>query len=132
MSTTPLFTVPVIIAYLSKTYQASKSYSTLILTRVALKWLHSFTPTNADKCPLDSPTCLRIIESAKRQKPKIIKKVSVSEDMIKAIIDKYASSSANLFERSQVTFNRCKNCWDTCTKLLDLPPPPFTMLINYH
>ena len=40
----PLFPVSVIVAYLYKVYNNSKSYATLVLTHAALKWFHSFGP----------------------------------------------------------------------------------------
>ena len=92
----PPFSVSVVIAYLYKVYVSSKSYAALVLTHAALKWFHSFIPGTISN-PLDSAICHNLLEAAKRSKPVISKKESISADIIKKIIDNYASQpSANL------------------------------------
>jgi len=95
IKTVPPFSVAVVLAYLSKVYGGSKSYSSLVLTHSALKWFHSFLPDIVDN-PLDSPVCVNLLESAKRCKAPVKKKSPVSADMIKEIVGKYGSPSANL------------------------------------
>ena len=91
----PPFTVALVIAYLSKVYGKSKSYSSLVLTHSALKWFHSFLPDMVAN-PFDSPICHNLLEAAKRCKAPIEKKSPVTPVMIKEIIDQYGSPSANL------------------------------------
>ncbi|CAB4030460.1 Hypothetical predicted protein, partial [Paramuricea clavata] len=57
------------VAYMSKVYNQSQSYSSLVLIHSALKWYHSFLPL-VHQNPFDN--------------------------MIKAIVDKYATSAASL------------------------------------
>ena len=56
------------------------------MTHAALKWFHSFGLSNGAN-PL---------EAAKRDKPVSVKKAPISAEIIKSIIDKFASPSANL------------------------------------
>jgi len=65
------------------------------MTHAALKWFHSFSLSNGAN-PLDSPICHNLLEAARRDKPVSVKKAPVSVEIIKSIIDKFASPSANL------------------------------------
>lgn len=91
----PPLSVALAVAYMSKVYNQSKSYSSLVLTHGALKWYHSFLPFFHQN-PFDSKILSTFLESAKRVKPTVNRKVPVSTDMIKAIVDKYATPTANL------------------------------------
>ena len=95
MQTSPPFTVPLALTYMSKVYQDSHSYANLLAVVSALKWLHSFLPQLYEN-PFDSPICKNFLEAAKRCKAPIKRKVPITPDMIKAIIDKYAGPSASL------------------------------------
>jgi len=64
------------------------------MTHGALKWFHSFSLSNGAN-PLDSPICHNLLEAARRDKPVSVKKVHVSAEIIKSIIDKFAGPSAN-------------------------------------
>lgn len=83
------------LAYLSKVYSDSCSYSTLALTHASLKWFHSLFPDLSSN-PLDSPVCKNLLDSARRSKGPIEKKRPVTSQMIKEIILKYAAPSAHL------------------------------------
>ena len=63
----------------------------LILARGTDVVLFVHRDQRRQKLIAQSNICLSFVESAKRRKPKIIKKAPVSEDMIKAIIDKIRS-----------------------------------------
>ena len=91
----PPFSVALAVAYMSKVYNQSKSYSSLVLIHSALKWYHSFLPL-VHQNPFDSKILSNFLESAKRCKPPINRKVPISPDMIQAIVDKYATSAASL------------------------------------
>jgi hypothetical protein len=84
----PPFSVALAVAYMFKVYNQSKSYSSLVLIHSALKWYHSFLPFFHQN-PFDSKILSNFLESAKRCKPTINRKVPISTDMIKAIDDKY-------------------------------------------
>ena len=94
----PPFSVALAVAYMSKVYNQSKSYSSLVLIHSALKWYHSFLPL-VHQNPFDSKILSNFLESAKRCKPPINRKVPISPDMIQAIVDKYATSAASLIKR---------------------------------
>ena len=72
---------------MSKVYQDSHSYANLLVIVSALKWLHSFLP-QLYKNPFDSPICKNFLEAAKHCKAPIKRKVPITPEMIKAIIDK--------------------------------------------
>lgn len=95
VSSSPPLNVPVVLAYLSKVYRETNSYSMLVLSHAALKWFHSFVPDFCNN-PLESPVCRNLIESAKRSKPPIQKKHPLTVGMIRQIIDKCAGPLANL------------------------------------
>ena len=97
MDASPPLSVALGVAYLSKVYNDSKSYSTLVLTHAALKWYHSFLPCSHDN-PFSSSICSNLLESAKRDKPPINRKNPVSAEMIKTIVDNYAKADANLMQ----------------------------------
>jgi hypothetical protein len=80
---------------MSKVYNHSKSYFSLVLIHSALKWYHSFLPF-VHQNPFDSKILSNFLESEKRYKPTINRKVPVSPDTIKAIVNKYATSAASL------------------------------------
>ena len=80
---------------MSKVYNQSQSYFSLVLIHSALKWYHSFLPF-VHQNPFDSKILSNFLESEKRYKPTINRKVPVSPDMIKAIVNKYATSAASL------------------------------------
>ena len=89
------FPVSLAVAYLHKVYKSSNSYAALVVADAALKWFHFFIPSNGSN-PLDSSICHNLLEAAKRCKPVTVKKAPISADIIRSIIDKYASPSANL------------------------------------
>ena len=66
-----------------------------MVAHAALKWFHFFIPSNGSN-PLDSSICHNLLEAAKRCKPVTVKKAPISADIIRSIIDKYASPTANL------------------------------------
>ena len=64
-------------------------------SRIA-SWLHSFIPDNVQN-PLDASICRNFLEAAKRSKTRpIVKKLPVSPDVIRKIVNKFASPNANL------------------------------------
>lgn len=66
------------------------------MVHAALKWFHSFVPINGPN-PLDDACAKNVIESAKRRKGNpILKKEPISTELIKKIIDKFASEGASL------------------------------------
>lgn len=83
--------IPAVLAcgYLVNVYDQSKSYSSVVLVHAALKWFHSFAPTVIPN-PLDTQLCHSIIEAAKRAKKPVCKKLPVTPEMIRKILDKYA------------------------------------------
>ncbi len=91
----PPFSSALLLAYLSKVLKDSQSYSSLVLSYSALKWLHSLLPDNGVN-PLDSSACHQLLESAKRSKNPIKKKKPLTADMLKEIIDKHGHPLANL------------------------------------
>ena len=61
----------------------------------ALKWIHGFIPVQFN--PLDFTICKNLVETEKRSPhPPVVKKEPVDLDMIKPIINSYASSDSNL------------------------------------
>ena len=73
-----------------------KSYSVLVMVHAALKWFHSFVPINGPN-PLDDACAKDVMESARRRKSNpILKKETISTELIKKIIDKFASEGASL------------------------------------
>ena len=91
----PPFTVALEVTYMSKVYIDYHSHNNLLLVVSALKWLYSLLPELHDN-PFNSPICKNRLESAKLWKPPIKRKLSVTPDMIKAIINKYTGLSASL------------------------------------
>ena len=80
--------------YLSKFSKQTESSASVILAYSALKWLHTLFPENN---PLENDLCRNIVESAKRSKSKpVTKKTPITADIIKQIIDKYATPGSNL------------------------------------
>ena len=90
----PPFSSALLLAYLSKSLKSSQSFSSLSLSYSALTWFHSLLPDN-NLNPLDCSACHQLIKSAKRSKNPIKKKRPLTADMIKEIIDKHGSPSAN-------------------------------------
>ena len=80
---------------MSKVYQDFHSYANLLVVVSVLKWLHSFLPQLYENS-FDSPICKNFLEAAKRCKAPTKRKVPITPEMIKAIIDKYAGLSASL------------------------------------
>ena len=75
--------------YLSEFSKQTESSASVILAYSALKWLHTLFPENN---PLENDLCRNIVESAKRSKSKpVTKKTPITADIIKQIIDKYAT-----------------------------------------
>ena len=73
-----------------------KSHSVLVMVHAALKWFHSFVPINGPN-PLDDECAKNVIESAKRREGNpILKKDPISTELIKKIINKFASEGASL------------------------------------
>ena len=61
----------------------------------ALKWIHGCLPVQFN--PLDFTICKNLVETEKRSPhPPVVKKEPVDLDMIKSIINNYASSDCNL------------------------------------
>ena len=73
----------------------SHLHGNFLLIVSALKWLHSLPPEVHDN-PFDSSICKNRLESANLWTPPIRRKLSITPNMIKAIIDKYAGLSASL------------------------------------
>ena len=65
------------------------------MTRAALKWFHLFGLSNGTN-PLDISICHNLLEAAWRDKPVSVKKAPITAEIIKGIIDMFASPSANL------------------------------------
>lgn len=66
------------------------------MVHAALKWFHSFVPINGPN-PLDDECAKNVIESAKRREGNLIlKKDPISKELIKKIINKFASEGASL------------------------------------
>ena len=73
-----------------------KSYSLLVMVHAALKWFHSFVPINGQN-PLDDACAKNVIEAAKRRNGNpILKKEPIGTELIKKIIDKFASEGVSL------------------------------------
>ena len=69
----PPFSASLVLAYLSKVYLRSSSYSSVVLAHAALKWFHELLPVSTLN-PLDSTPCRQLLEAAKLSKPPIHKK----------------------------------------------------------
>lgn len=91
----PPFPVTFLVAYLFKVYKRSSSYASLVMTHAALKWFHSFSLSSGAN-PLDNYICHNLLEASRRDKPVCIKKPPISAEIIKSIIDTFASPSASL------------------------------------
>ena len=89
------FSTAVMLCYLSKVYDDSGSYSSLVLVHSALKWFLSFFPEISDN-PLDSSVCHNLLDAARRCKPPVKKKTPISPDIVKEIIQSFGGPSANL------------------------------------
>ena len=70
------FSVSVVSVFMSKAYEDSKSYASLVLVHAALKWLHSFIPDDVQS-PLDVSICHSFLEGAKCVKTRSIVKSDV-------------------------------------------------------
>ena len=77
----PPFSTSLVLAYLSKVYLRSSSYSSVVLAHAALKWFHTLLPVSTLN-PLDGAPCQLLMEAAKRSKPPILKKEPVTPDMM--------------------------------------------------
>ena len=60
----PPFSASLVLAYLSKVYLRSSSYSSVVLAHAALKWFHTLLPVSTLN-PLDSAPCQQLLEAAK-------------------------------------------------------------------
>ncbi|XP_068727480.1 uncharacterized protein [Montipora capricornis] len=82
--------------YLSEFSKQTESSASVILAYSALKWLLTYTlfPENN---PLETDLCRNIVESSKRSKSKpVTKKTPITADIIKQIINEYATPGSNL------------------------------------
>ena len=91
------FSPTVVTLYLFQLFaHQHKSYSVLVMVHATLKWFHSFVPINVPN-PLDDAFSKNVIESAKRRKGNLsLKKEPISTELIKKIINKFASEGASL------------------------------------
>ena len=81
--------------YLSSTLLRKDSKTAVLSAYSALKWIHGFIPVQFN--PLDLTICKSLVETEKRSPhPPVVKKEPVDLDMIKSIINNYASSDCNL------------------------------------
>ena len=82
--------------YLYNRCNPSLSCSSLVIAHAALKWLHTFVPYRINN-PLDAPIVCNVLEAAKRNKANpITKKTPLTSTILKQIIEKHASSGADL------------------------------------
>ena len=80
--------------YLS-TFLRKDSKTAVLSAYSALKWIHGFI--NVQFNPLDFTICKNLVETEKRSPhPPAVKKEPVDQDMIKSIINNYASSDCTL------------------------------------
>ena len=91
------FSPTVVTLYLFQLFaHQHKSHTVLVMMHAALKWFHSFVPINGPN-PLDDACAKNVIESAKRRKCNpILKKEPISTELIKKIINQFASEGALL------------------------------------
>lgn len=92
-----VFRIVVVATYLSELVTVHhRPASGLSIAYAALKWFQSFVPTREGNT-LDDAYCKNIIEGAKRaRETSIVKKEPITTDIIKEIIDKYATEKAEL------------------------------------
>lgn len=68
----------------------------------ALKWVHGILPLQ--QSPLDSSLCRNLVETEKRQRKRpVIKKAPATENLIKAIVQRFGQDQANLKDLRLVT-----------------------------
>ena len=80
--------------YLS-TLLCKDSKTAVLSAYSALKWIHGFIPVQFN--PLDFTICKNLVETEKQSPhPPVVKKEPVDLDMIKSLINNYASSDCNL------------------------------------
>ena len=90
------FSVSIVSVYMARVYKDSTSYASLVVVHAALKWFHSFIPDDVQN-PLDSFICHNFLEAAKRSKSSpIVKKLSISPEITRKIVSKFAPPNANL------------------------------------
>lgn len=88
--------IPTAATYIHHRFLQSNSSSVVITAHAALKWLHSFLPVNSPN-PLDSSLCRTLMEAIKRSRTlPVQKKLPVSPETLRKILDKYAAPEANL------------------------------------
>ena len=87
----------IIAAYIADISTSMKSDSTITTTAAALKWLHSLVNTKPN--PLDSPVVQQILNAQKRKLHKSPhQKEPISLDLVKLIVDKYATPDSSLMQ----------------------------------
>ena len=91
------FPVAFIVSYLFSVYKSSSSYASLVMTNADLYGFHSFGLSNGANL-LYSSICQNLLEAARRDKPVSVKKASVSAEIMKTTISKFAGPSANFKE----------------------------------
>ncbi len=95
----------VIAVYLSELVtQQHRPASALAIVYAALKWFQTFVPIVGAN-PLDDACCKNIVESAKRARERpISKKEPVTTEIIKKVIDNFATPEASLKDLRVATF----------------------------
>ena len=87
--------VTFLVAYLFKVYGSSSSYASSVMTHTAFKWIHLFGLSDGASL-LDSSICHNLLEAARCDKSVSVKKVPISAEIIKSIIDNFGGPSAIL------------------------------------
>jgi hypothetical protein len=88
--------ISTVVAYIHHRFLQSNSPSVAVTAHAALKWLHSFFPVFSPN-PLDSSLCRALLEGIRRARTTPIqKKVPLSPEALRKILDKYAAPEANL------------------------------------
>ena len=81
--------------YIFQTLFRKDSKTAVLSAYSALKWIHGFIPVHFNL--LDFTICKNLVETEKRSPhPPAVKKEPVDQDMIKSIINNYASSDCTL------------------------------------
>ena len=76
----PPFPATFVVAYIFKACKRYSSFFPLFMTRMALKWFHSFGLSNGAN-PLDSSFCHNLLEAARCDKPVNVQKVLISAEI---------------------------------------------------
>ena len=88
--------IPTAVAYIYSCFLQSHSPSATVTAHAASKWLHSFPSANIQN-PFDSSICCNLLESVKRAPaPPTRRKLSVSPQIVRKIVDKYGQNDASL------------------------------------